>query len=560
MKPGLDKIRWAVAALVVAVFGVVYRGTLVYSAEMFNDPKEDLLHGWLVPLVSACMVWELRARLRQAAGAPSGRGLLWMGVLLGVYWFGSRGQQERLEQLSLIGMVWAFPYALWGRRVGDLLRLPALYLLFIIPLASYLDFFTIHLRILASSLSVALLNGFGLEVEQSGTALISHAAGAEFNVDVASPCSGIRSLFAMMALSAAYAHFTQRTTFQKWALFLFSIPLAVAGNIFRVLSICLVARFFGQAVAVGFYHDYSGYVVFLTGVALLVELGRLLSRLDGRLGQWSFLPEGLRRAGPPPACPAPSSAASGPRAAYAVLALALLLPVGMTFVKSRMAAPVFGGVDFVAKALPAQLDGFTSDVPWFCHNEQCLRAANERDLIAKGSRNDGAFACPACGERMYPISRGEKTILPSDTAISKREYRGQDGLSYVVTMVVAGRRRGSIHRPELCLPAQGFAMTEARKVELGLADGFPKRVRAITVQRASGSPFTLVYWFFCRDRQSCSHTERILSDVWDRSVHNRINRWVMVAVNVSAPLDTPEAVGQFKSFLSELYPKLKLTQ
>jgi hypothetical protein len=59
------------------------------------------------------------------------------------------------------------------------MRLPAAYLLFIIPLASYMDFFTIHLRIFASSLSVALLNGFGLQVIQSGTALISLLPGAE---------------------------------------------------------------------------------------------------------------------------------------------------------------------------------------------------------------------------------------------------------------------------------------------------------------------------------------------------------------------------------------------
>jgi hypothetical protein len=59
-----------------------------------------------------------------------------------------------------------------------------------------------------------------------------------------------------------------------------------------------------------------------------------------------------------------------------------------------------------------------------------------------------------------------------------------------------------------------------------------------------------------RERESCSHTERILTDVWDRSVHNRINRWVMVAVNVSSELGSPEGVERFEAFLSELLPQI----
>jgi exosortase len=478
-----------------------------------------------------------------------------MAFFLTLCWFGSRGQQERLEQLSLIGLCWSVPYALWGRQVGRLLRLPAAYLLFIIPLASYLDFFTIHLRILASTLSVALLNGFGLHVIQSGTALISRLAGAEFNVDVADPCSGIRSLFAMMALSAAYAYFSQRTPLQKWALFACSIPLAVVGNVLRILSICVVARFFGQEVATGFYHDYSGYVVFLVGVTLMVECGRWLAKLDKRVPQWGFLPVWLRSG-----CEGVEvggGRGQTPTAAYAVVLLTLLLPVGLVELKRGMSAPVFDSVEFVADDLPPQITGYTSDVPWYCHNEQCLTLAEERTLNEKGRRQAGGYVCPACGAKMYPSSLGEATVLPADTAISKRDYTAPDGLRYSVSMVVAGRRRGSIHRPELCLPAQGFVMTDARRVALNVRGGFPKNVRIISVQRSGGFQFGLAYWFFCRDRESSSHTDRIMSDIWDRSVHNRINRWVMVAVSTSSELDTPESVRRFEDFLAGLSAQIR---
>jgi exosortase len=555
--PGLSRWRWAAFALLVGVLGFMFRGTLGYTTAMFGDPLEDLTHGWVVPFVSAYMVWRQREALGKAAGQPSARGLFWVALSLVLFWFGNRGQQERLEQLSLIGLVWSVPYALWGRQVGRLMRMPAAYLIFVIPVASYLDFFTIHLRILASSLSVALLNGFGLQVEQSGTALISRLPGAEFNIDVADPCSGIRSLFAMMALTAAYAYFTQRTLLQKWALFACSVPLAVAGNIVRILTICLVARGFGQAAAMGFYHDYSGYVVFLAGVGLMLECGRWLGKLDGAVARCERLPAWLRGGA---AEARAAEAGPGLAAAFAVPGLALLLAVSVAALKQGVAAPVFGPADFVAASLPQQIAGFRSDVPWYCHNDQCMAIAQERELVDGGQRRGDGFACPKCGAAMHAISLGEVTVLPADTKIVKRDYYAEDGERFSVSLIVAGRRRGSIHRPELCLPAQGFVMLDARRVPVRVAGGFPKMVRTITVQRSGAAPFGLVYWFFCRDRESCSHTQRILSDIWDRSVHNRINRWAMVAMTTSSTLDDPERVARFEAFLSELCGQLKTSK
>lgn len=548
---------WVVAGLMLALGWFNYRGALAYTVYMFGDPLEDMSHGWVVPFVSAYVIWTQRKALRLAAGAPAWRGLVWVCLFLAIGWVGSRGQQERLEQLSLIGMLWSVPYALWGKDVARLLRFPVGYLIFIIPVASYLDFFTIHLRILASTLSTGILNGFGLGVEQSGTALFSRVPGGEFNVDVADPCSGIRSLFAMMALTSAYAHFTQKTLAQKGALFACSIPLAVIGNIFRILSICLVATWVGQEAAMGYYHDYSGYVVFLVGVSLMVESGVLIGKLDGAVSRWRSLPAWLRTATGERAA-ATTVAPMQAKAGLSVALTALALMVALVVLKRGLPPPSYEEVDFVTRSLPEDISGFTSDVPWFCHSEQCLEVEEAKRLHVKGLSAGEGFSCPSCGAKMYKISLGESTILPKDTEIFKRTYKAADGLTYAVSMVIAGRRRGSIHRPELCLPAQGFVMTGAERVAVRVAGGSPAKVRVITVQPTGGSPFNLVYWFFCKERESCSHTERILSDIWDRSVHNRINRWVMVAVNVSSTLDSAESMERFEAFLSDLASSIQL--
>jgi hypothetical protein len=179
-------------------------------------------------------------------------------------------------------------------------------------------------------------------------------------------------------------------------------------------------------------------------------------------------------------------------------------------------------------------------------------------------------------------SLGETTVLPKDTVILKRNYKSADGVMYAVNFVIQGLNRSSIHRPELCLPSQGFTMEAARRTPLNLAGRTePLVARRIDAYREAGkermpvylegqtgwldqpdggvtSDLSLVYWFESRERRNCSHTQRILTDVWDRSIHNRINRWVMLAVNVSPRLETPDAVERFETFLSELVPQVVL--
>ena len=140
-----------------------------------------------------------------------------------------------------------------------------------------------------TSAATALLNIIGIEAHRSGTAIYS-AAGGGFSFDVADPCSGLRSLLAMTALTAGYAYFTQKTLFKKWILFLACIPLAIASNVARVITVALVAEALGDKVALGLYHDYSTYIVFSVAVGFMIGIGVLLNtdfvRVGKRLKVW----------------------------------------------------------------------------------------------------------------------------------------------------------------------------------------------------------------------------------------------------------------------------------
>lgn len=258
------------------------QSALLWMIQRWNDAGGDLSHGYLIPFVSLGILWFKRREFTSLPKRQSRAGLAVIVLALLLHWLGAKAQQTRLSLAGLLLLIWGVPFYFHGWPVARLLLFPCAYLAFCIPL-NFLDSMTFPLRILVTVAATGLLNGLGIEAQRSGSAIYSTAAGG-FNFDVADPCSGLRSLLAMTALTAVYAYLTQKTLVKQWILFLSSIPLAIIGNIARITTVALVAEAFGQKLASGLYHDYSGYVVFSVAIGLMVGVGSLLN-LDYR-GAW----------------------------------------------------------------------------------------------------------------------------------------------------------------------------------------------------------------------------------------------------------------------------------
>lgn len=124
------------------------------------------------------------------------------------------------------------------------------------------------------------------------------------------------------------------------------------------------------------------------------------------------------------------------------------------------------------------------------------------------------------------VSEAEHHTLPADTQFDKRRYEDKDGNWYQVSMVIGGKSKSSIHRPELCLPTQGFQMMSPHTVESGGVEW-----HLVTLARGTVPACGFAYTFFNQDGyRTSSHLKRIFRDVWDRSIRGRIDRWVMVTV------------------------------
>lgn len=267
------------------------RSALGWMVGRWSGAGGDLSHGWLIPLVSGFVVWRRRQEWAALPRATCWLGLAGVGVALLLHVVGVRIQQTRISLFSLVLLLWAVPAYLYGRQVGKTLLFPAAYLLFCIPF-SFLDGITLPLRLLATVASSFLLNGIGVPAVHSGTALYSAVAGG-FSVDVAEPCSGLRSLLALLALAAPYAYFTQRGWWRRWVLFLGAMPMAILGNVARIVVIVAVAHWGGEQKALEFSHDYSGYVVFVVAISVLMSLGHLLNS-----GPWTRHPSNADSSSP----------------------------------------------------------------------------------------------------------------------------------------------------------------------------------------------------------------------------------------------------------------------
>lgn len=262
-------------ALASALWG--YRLMFVEHLPMaFSSELEDLSYGWYVPIFSLYVLWRERHEIAASLDQPSFSGLLLLVPSLCIGFLGVRGSQLRFEILGFVGLLVSLAWTFFGRKTAKQVLFPALFLLFCMPLHSFLDIVTIHLRQMAVAVAYGVMKGVGVDIMRQGTMLASPAG--TFSIDVAEPCSGLRSLFAMAALTAGYAYFTQPTWLRRGALFALSIPIAVVGNIVRIFTIVAVAATCSPDFATGFYHDYSGYVVFLVAIALMVACGELVTK------------------------------------------------------------------------------------------------------------------------------------------------------------------------------------------------------------------------------------------------------------------------------------------
>ncbi len=264
--------------------------SILHFANILWSGGEDWQHCYLVPFAVGAMIYFERNRLPQVPFERSWAGLALLLFGFFVYWVGFRADNIYIGYASFQLITGGMILWLMGWTWAQALFIPWAFLVFLYPLAFLDNLIAFPLRMVMSEASVHVLNVLGIATLKSGTAILSAPdtlaglrAGAKFSVDVADPCSGIRSLFALMMVSAIYGYFTQRSMWKRAVIFLCSIPLAIMGNLARILMLTLGTIAMGPEIAIGtleeptFFHMLAGYLVFGVALGGMLGIGWLLN-------------------------------------------------------------------------------------------------------------------------------------------------------------------------------------------------------------------------------------------------------------------------------------------
>lgn len=270
--PGLPIVALGAAVL------YLYYPVLVDLVHQWRA-DEDYSHGFLIPIVSAYLIWQRRERLRdcRTKGSAWGYCILLAGLmLLIISQAGTFGYPARLSLLVVFTGLILF---LSGPEVLRVVAFPLAYLLFMVPLpAPALNQIAFPLQLQAARLATGTLDVLNVPVFREGNIINLPS----MRLEVAQACSGIRSLISLLALAVIYAYFTQRGWGPRLTLALSAIPIALVANAARVTLTGVLVETVDPRLALGFYHTFSGVVIFGLAFGLLALEGLALSRLGAR--------------------------------------------------------------------------------------------------------------------------------------------------------------------------------------------------------------------------------------------------------------------------------------
>jgi len=237
------------------------------------NAEGNMEHAKLVPAIFLFLLWYHRDRLADAPKRSSLKGL-WIFVAgIACFVLSVRTLQPRLALLAMPFLVLGGAWFLYGSKVARILLFPSVFLLFTIN-SAVIEQATFKLQFVITHAVGVLSNLIGVKIAAIGTTLT--AADGAFNFEIAEGCSGIRSLIAMCMITALYVHLTQTGIWRKLIIFAASILFAVIGNIGRIFTVVLFARFIDKDIAAGLYHDWSGFIFFPFALGAMVLFAKLL--------------------------------------------------------------------------------------------------------------------------------------------------------------------------------------------------------------------------------------------------------------------------------------------
>jgi len=522
----------------VGIYGVLLFG-IYYSAYNWLITKDwirdDYSSSMLIPLVVLYLIWEKRNALARIPSSWSwiGIAVIIAGVVL--FWLGELGGEFFVIYFSswllLTGLCWLH----LGWRKLKAIAFPVALLLAMFPLPYFIHGkLSLNLKLLSSQFGVKMMQLLGMSAYREGNVIDLGFT----QLQVVDACSGLRYLIPLIILGLILAYFYKTTWWKRTLLVLSTIPIAVLVNSLRIASVGVLYPIWGPKVAEGFFHDFSGWFIFMLTVGFLMLFMGFLRLLPPR--QAGIIKSAARNSEVPPSGHAPEEQEVGnlnsdPREKKSTTgvpgkATSLLTPhfiaaaglLGITLAISM-------GVEF-HEQMP--MNRPLAEFPATIAGWQGQRQSMEQMFIDELDLSD------------YVII----------------DYHNGDGrlVNFYVAYYQSQRKGESIHSPETCMPGGGWLFRESGKTLVPINNG-EKATMAVNraLMQKGESKQLAYYWFPMRGRVLTNAYEMKLYNFWDALTRQRTDGAlvrIITPIYVNEALDQAEA--RLQDFMNDMVPVL----
>jgi exosortase len=273
-----ERVHWGIwSGILAGLLLVLYGPVLVHLAEnWWSDPNYG--HGFLVPVFSAFVLWRERERLAKVAIKPANFGFLVMLGAVGILMVGSLGAELFSTRFSFLVMLGGIVLFLAGWQMLRAVLFPLGFLVLMIPIPVLIyNQITFPLQLLASRFAAFWLQLLNVPVLREGNLIIL----PNYTLEVVDACSGIRSLMTLITLAVAYTYLVGDKRWLRWLMVFIMVPIAIVSNSIRIFGAGILTYHFGPRMAEGFFHEFSGWVIFVAALLLMFACHWVLRKISG---------------------------------------------------------------------------------------------------------------------------------------------------------------------------------------------------------------------------------------------------------------------------------------
>ncbi len=513
----IKPISWIKAGVYALGIILIYYSALVWM--IFHEwAREDNSHCYLIPFVVLYLLWEKRSALRSFASVPSWKGAVPLLFGLGLFWVGEFGGEFFTLYISLwlvvVGLIWLHNGSRKLREMGFALFM----MLTMFPFPNFINTkILVNLRIISSDLGVKMLHLCGMSVYREGNIIELPFT----NLQVVDACSGLRFVVSLGILSLLMAYLFGGSLWKKAILFLSSLPLAIFTNSIRIAVTGILWSFWGARVAEGFFHGFSGWLIFMVTIPVLLLEMWVLGKIGGKT----------------------ESATQPVVKEKSIISPSVeQMPETPPFSRSTILQPVFVTALVLLAATFALSRGveFREKIP-------LKKSFNEFPLTV------GEWA----GKRQSMEQLFIDSLHFSDyIMVSYRNPKGPE-IDFYVAYYETQRKGETTHSPETCFPGSGWSFKQAGLAIIDGGDGRMMKVNRTLVEK-SGSRQLMYFWFPQRGRILTSLPQVKIYSFWDALTRQRTDgALVRMITPVYKSERIEDAEKRLQGFAREIAPALE---